>query len=449
MRLLLIALSLTILLCSLGLPKNSFANEGAPALELGLEDLIAIALRNNPTVSIARNQIMASEGRKTQAVSGYLPKVSATGSAGRIHINDLTPVDEDEVLTGNLSASQLIYDFGNTTGAISASGYTVEADMAQLNSVGSDLVYQVKSAYYSVLEKHYLIIVASEQVKSYQMHYDRAREYFKAGVKSRIDVTNAQVELTNSKLQLLQSRFALKSARVALEKTIGSRPENGNYLILGQDHDFKEFINFLPPMPASREELMQTAVTQRPDLLQAQKKINSAESALSSTQAGYWPTIGATASYDTYDTDLPTLQDQWQVGIALDWEFFSGFRTQGEIAEAKSNLRSSRARYRDIELTATQEVTDSFLLAQEKRESVFLADEILKLAEENFDLADQRYKTGLGDMIEFNDAQLRISQARSNLVTTYYAYNTALASLEKAIGVYPNMDAPDTKNPQE
>lgn len=446
MRLILKALSLTMLLYCMGLPKNGYTTEPTPVPELGLEDLIEIALRNNPIVTIARNQILASEGRKTQAVSGYLPKVSATGSAGRIHINDLTPVDEGGVVSGNLSASQLIYDFGNTTGAISASGYNVEAARAQLNSVGSDLIYQVKAAYYTVLEKHYLIVVASEQVKSYQMHYDRAKEYFKAGVKSRIDVTNAQVELTNSKLQLLQSRFALKSARVALEKIIGTRPGNGTYLIRGQDHDFKEFVNFLPPMPASREELLQTAVVQRPDLQQAQKKISSAESVLTSTQGGYWPTLGATASYDTYDTDLPTLQDQWQIGIALDWELFSGFRTQGEIAEAKSNLRSSRAQYRDIELTTTQEVTDSFLLAEEQRESVFLADEILKLAEENFDLADQRYKTGLGDMIEFNDAQLRISQARSNLVTTYYGYNTALASLEKAIGTYPDMGESKGKN---
>lgn len=449
MRLSTRSLLLTILLCSIGLPENSCSSEPTPGLELGLEDFIEIALRNNPTVTIARNEVMASEGRKTQAVSGYLPKLSATGNAGRIHINDLTPIDEAGVLSGNLSANQLIFDFGNTTGTISASGYNIEAAQAQLNSVGSDLVYQVKAAYYTVLEKHYLIIVANEQVKSYQMHYERAKEYFKAGVKSKIDVTNAQVELTNSRLQLLQSRFALKSARVALEKIIGTRPSNGTYRIRRQDHDFKEFIHFLAPMPVSQEELLQTATLQRPDLQQAKKQISSAESRLTSTQGSFWPTLGATASYDTYDTDISTLQDQWQVGLALDWEFFSGFRTQGEVAEAKSNLRSSKAQMRDIELTVTQEVTDSFLQADEQRESVFLADEILTLAEENFDLADQRYKTGLGDMIEFNDAQLRVSEARSNLVTTYYAYNTALASLEKAIGMYPDMTETTDKEIQE
>ncbi len=449
MRLTLKSQLFAIFLCFMGLPENSYSTEPTPAPELGLEDFIEIALRNNPTVTIARNEVSASEGRKTQAVSGYLPKLSATGNAGRIHIADLIPVDEGGIVSGNLSANQLIFDFGNTTGAISASGYNIEAAQAQLNTVGSDLVYQVKAAYYTVLEKHYLIIVANEQVKSYQMHYERAKEYFKAGVKSKIDVTNAQVELTNSRLQLLQSRFALKSARVALEKIIGTRPADGTYRIRRQDHDFNEFINFLAPMPASQEELLQTATLQRPDLQQAKKQISSAESLLKSTQGSYWPTLGATASYDTHDTDISTFQDQWQVGLALDWEFFSGFRTQGEVVEAKSNLRSSRAQMRDIELTVTQEVTDNFLLADEQRESIFLADEILTLAEENFDLADQRYKTGLGDMIEFNDAQLRVSEARSNLVTTFYGYNTALASLENAIGKYPDMSEPTDKEIQE
>ncbi|MBU1234038.1 MAG: TolC family protein [Proteobacteria bacterium] len=449
MRLTLKALSFIIILCSTGMPKNGYSTEPASGPILGLEDFIEIALRNNPAVAIARSQVLASEGRKTQAVSGYLPRLTAKGEAGRIHINDLTPVDEAGVMSGNLSANQLIYDFGNTTGAISASVYNIEAARAQLNSVGSDLIYQVKAAYYSVLEKHHLIMVANEQVKSYQMHYDRAKEYFKAGVKSKIDVTNAQVELTDAKLQLLQSRFALKSAKVALEKVVGTNPGEGTYLIQEQDLDLKQFINFLAPMPVSREELLQTATLQRPDLQQAQKAINSAESLLTAAQGGFWPTLGATASYDTYNTDLPTLQDQWQIGIALDWEFFSGFRTQGEVAEAKSSLRSYKAQMRDIELTVTQEVTNNFLLAEEQRESVFLANEILTLAEENLDLADQRYKTGLGDMIEFNDAQLRIAKARSNLVTAYYGYNTALASLEKAIGIYPDMNEPETKEIQK
>jgi outer membrane protein len=443
MRLSLTLFSFTIFLCTIGGTEIGYSSEAVTARELGLEEFVEIALQNNPGVDAARNQIWAAEGRSTQARSTYLPQLSASAAAARGHVKDLIPIDEDNVLSASVSGDQLIFDFGKTTGFIAAAGHEVEASRAFLNSVGSDLISSVKAAYYTVLANYYLIQVANEQVDSYQKHYERASEYYKAGVKSKIDVTNAQVELANSNLQLLQSQFALKSARVNLEKIIGTAPDNGNYLVKMKDHDFSEFISLLADIPDSLQDLLQQASLQRPDLTQAQKEIDTAESLLSSARGGYWPEIGLKGRYQGYETDLVSLQDQWQLGIGLDWQFFSGFRTNGEVAEAKSILRSSRAQLRDVHLTTIQEVTDSYHLAEEKRDSVFLADQILKLAGENLQLANERYKTGLGDMIEFNDAQLSFTAARSNLVTTFFDYNTALASLENAIGLFPNMDKPN------
>ena len=424
--------------------ENGYSKE-TESPELGLNDFVELALQNNPEIIVARNQVWAAEGRSTQAVSGYLPQLTAYGDAGRMHMDDLIPEEEDNVLSGGISASQLIFDFGKTSGLIAASNHETEAAIAYLNTVGSDIVFQVKAAYYDVLAKHYLIIVANDQVSSYTMHYNRASEYYKAGVKSKIDVTNAQVELSKSDLFLLQSQFALKSSKVALNRVVGLAPENGNYLIQMDDHDPADFGTLLSPIPASLNELLQKAADQRPDLTRAERKIDSAESILTVAESGYWPEIGAMGSYNTYDTELSNLNDQWQVGIGIDWELFSGFRTTGEVTEAKSNLRSTRAQLRDIQLNAIQEVTDSFHRAEEKRESVFLAEKITKLAKENLDLADERYKTGLGDMIEFNDAQIRYTDSQSNLVTTFFDYNTALANLENATGFFPDMSLPETQ----
>ncbi len=449
MRLTVKSLSFTLMLCTFSMAGNVQSAETASAPELDLGQFVEIALQNNPVVDEARNQVWAAEGRSTQANSAYLPQLSASGQAGRVHINDLRPDDEDNVLSGTLSGDQLIYDFGKTTGSMAAASSQVESARAYLNTVGSDLVYFVKAAYYNVLAKHYLIQVANDQVDSYIKHYERASEYYKAGVKSKIDVTNAEVELEQSNLQLLQSQFGLKSAKVNLEKIIGIAPNNGNYLVKQTDYNFTDFISLLTDIPGTLEELLDKASLQRPDISQAQKEIESSESLLNSAQGGYWPDIGVNGSYNTFDTDLNTFQDQWQVGIGLDWEFFSGLRTDGEVAEAKSNLRSNRAQLRNVELSSIQEVTDSYHLAQEKRESVFLADKILKLADENLSLADERYKTGLGDMIEFNDSQLRYTAASSNLVTTFFDYKTALASLENAIGMFPEMDSATEKQPEQ
>ena len=438
-------LCLAVIICTFVTTQHVQSTESVSTLELGIEEFVEIALLNNPGVDEARNEVWAAEGRNTQATSAYLPQLSASGRASRVHINDLTPVEEDNVFSGTLTGDQLLYDFGKTTGSISAATSQIEAAKAYLNTVGSDLVHAVKSSYYTVLAKNYLIKVAKDQVNSYQKHYERASEYYKAGVKSKIDVTNAEVELENSKLQLLQSKFSLKSAKVNLEKIIGIAPNNGSYIVKLTDNKLSDFRDLLDDFPDSLEELLQKASLQRPDLIRAKKEIESSESLLKGAHGGYWPEIGLNGSYNNYETDINTLQDQWQFGIGLDWQFFSGFRTNGEVAEAKSNLRTSRARLRNIKLNAIQEVTDSYHLAQEKRDSVLLADKIMQLAAENLTLADERYKTGLGDMIEFNDSQLRMTKARSNLVNTYFDYNIALASLENAIGYFPVMSPPESK----
>ncbi|RZW16680.1 MAG: TolC family protein [Desulfobulbaceae bacterium] len=102
-------------------------------------------------------------------------------------------------------------------------------------------------------------------------------------------------------------------------------------------------------------------------------------------------------------------------------------------------MREVQAGLRDFELEVTRDVTDSYLRADENREGVDIADQTVELAEENLRLAEGRYKAGIGDLLEFNDAQLLYTQNQSNLVITYYNYLTALARIDRAVGVTPEL----------
>ena len=82
----------------------------AETLQLSLEDCIQIALENNPQIEIARQQFLANQGVLTQAKSFYLPKLSAGLGYGRQYIDNNLPVDEDNVGSGLLQISQLIFN---------------------------------------------------------------------------------------------------------------------------------------------------------------------------------------------------------------------------------------------------------------------------------------------------------------------------------------------------
>ncbi len=413
------------------IPVNVYADMGY----YSLDDLVEVALENNPQIEIAEQQYQQSQGLLTQAKSAYLPHVAVGADYGRTHFDNLDPNGEDNVGHGLISGSQLIFDFGKTTGLIDASRYSTAAADSNLLQQIQNVVFQVKQNYYSVLEKDQLIRVAEQAVDTYIQHLYRVKKYFQAGVRTKIDVTNASVELANARLDLLRANSNLKTARVNLEQILGIRPNNGNYTLQKNELPFEQLAPNKPPMHESLETLLQTASQYRPELKRVHSMVQASEASLTQAKGDYFPSIQATGAYDAYETDLISLQDQWHLAIGLNWEIFSGFETEGKVAEAQSRFRELQASLRDLELAIIQDVTNSFLKADENREGVDIADQTLTLARENLDLAEGRYKAGLNDMIEFNDAQLTYTRSQTDLVSTYYNYLTALARIEFATGI--------------
>jgi outer membrane protein len=415
----------------------------AEKVSLSLDEIVSLAQKNNPQIDVARQQCLQNQGVLTQAKSGYLPHLFVGGSAARQNIDNLEPDDEDSVYNASVRASQLIYDFGNTGGAIESSRLSLQASDDLFYQTRQDIVFTSKQAFYDVLAKKRLVEVDKEAVSNFEQQLYRAKKYFDAGVRTKIDVTNAGVELSNSKLSLLRSRSNVQTARVKFEQVLGIRPNNGNYRLTHIDVSLDKLAENKPDMPGSLDGQLDTAFDHRSDVMAVKSLVQASKAEIRKARSGYFPSVSANAGYDEYDTDLESISDQWRFGVDLTWELFSGFQTEGEIVSAKGKFQELKAALRDLELAVRQEVTDSYLRANENREGVDIAHETLILAKENFYMASERYKAGLNDMIEYNDAQLLLSRAQSNLIITYYDYLTALARLERAVGVTPELEPRD------
>ncbi len=426
---------------SIGIPAVRDPKEDEIALML--EDLMDIAFRYNPMIEVVRQRVAQSKGQLMQAHSGYLPRVSLQGRYFYTERQDsaaspgdplLDEVEEDDILHGAVNFSQLIYDFGKTTGAISVGKSNLAAEDAHLRRQLQEVVFQVKKAYYNVLEKMRLIDVVAESAASFEQHLARAKVYYKAGARTKIDVINAEVELSNARMSQLRAEYNLKLAKVALEQALGNKPNGGKYILMSDGVELDQVLDSMPPVPFTLEQSILDALEQRPDIIQLQNIVEASKANLERAKGDYWPTIVADARYNDYDTNLSLYKDSWEVGVAATWELFSGFKTKGAEAEATGRYRENYAQLQDLELAVVSEVTDSFLKAEEHRESVGIALQTLELAKENVQLAEKRYESGAYDVIEFNDAQLSLTRTRSELVATYYGYLTAYAGIEYALG---------------
>ena len=138
--------------------------------------------------------------------------------------------------------------------------------------------------------------------------------------------------------------------------------------------------------------------------------IDAAEANLVRVKGNYWPRVTAEAKYNDYNSDVSIYEDNWEVGVAATWEIFSGLHTEGSVAEAQGLLLENKGQLQDQQLVVVREVTESYLHADENRESVQIALQTLELSKENLFLAEKRYKSGANDVIEFNDAQLNLTR---------------------------------------
>ena len=398
-----------------------------------LEELINIALKHNTTIKQSQIKIDTQKQLQIKSKSLYLPTLSLEADVSNHDIETLGVKSDGNSNSVSLSASQLLYDFGKSTSKIEASTQNTEASKKELDSTNASIVLKVKKAYYDILNKHALIKVAQESVKIDSFQLYQAEEYFKAKVKTKIDVTNAALQLSNSKMDLLRAEFNLKKANAKLITLLSQ--ENISVTMIHQDIEVlaQEVKNDIYHL----ETLLKTAHKNRDELMMYIHLEKALHSNYKSASSDFYPTINLTGSYqDSNSNDIASLDiNQFTAGIYLKWELFSGFRTNATKKEALNELQNIQEQLKELKLSITENVTNAYFDIEQNKQSIDIALQSIGLAMENLELAQERYKNGLNSLVELNDAKLDFITAKNELVNQYYAYKASQATVEYETGV--------------
>ncbi len=408
---------------------------------LTLDQIVTIALNKNPAIAISQQEVEASRGRVTQAYSAYLPQLAATAGYTRRNqwminfFNGSLYRYQDNDILGALSISQYLYDFGQTSGRVEQSRFGLSASEKAVNKTIADTKRDVTKSYFEVLKRQSLVQVNRESVRIQEEHLDQARAFFKEGVRPKIDVTKSEVGVANSRLNLIHAEYAMRSSRYDLESLLGGPPIEGSYHLA-------DVVS--PPSDDLQpvEALVEAADAHRPEFAVLKDQIRAAQAQLKSSEAGHWPSITAKASGGWQNVnsfglingnDYP-LRDVWQIGVNATWPLFTGHRVEGKIAESQAEIGKLESQQRQLELLVFNEVSTAYLGVKETAESIKTAELALRQAKENMELADGRYRNGVGNAIEYSDAELALTQAKSSLVQASYLYCQRMADLDYATG---------------
>ena len=395
---------------------------------LTLDQCIDIALKNNPTIRASMFGVDVNQSRVSEARSAYYPQLSASASYARVHPQPNTvvfnaPTEFDQYLAG-FTLNQAIVDFGKTS-QVDISKYNLESSRSDLNATQDAIILSVKQAYYGVLQARRNRDVAADVLKQFQLHLDQAKGFYDVGTKARIDVIKAEVDLSNAKLSLINAENARKIAWVTLSNVMGTAdaPESA----IEDNLSFRKYA-------ITPEEAMERAFENRSDLKSIIAKRQAAEANISFAQTGYYPVLSGFANYNWAGQTTSQLGPYWNYGVQLTVPLFSGFLTQQQTAEAKSNLYILKANEDTLRQQIVLDVRQAYLNLQASEASIATAELAAAQSKENLDLANGRYAAGVGSPIEVSDAFATYVTAQANYTSALSNYKIAQATIEKSMG---------------
>jgi len=172
---------------------------------LSLEDCIEIALKNSPAVKKSRYNWQLSKTNVTLAKSAYFPTIGI--GAGGYYSNNHTNLRDttNNYYSAEASVNQLIWNFGKTNSRVRMQKFNQIASEFNFDNTVLETIYTVRNNYYAVLASKAAMDVNRANVQINERNYQRTKAYFDEGIKSKIDLVNAEVYLSDSKVALVQS----------------------------------------------------------------------------------------------------------------------------------------------------------------------------------------------------------------------------------------------------
>lgn len=394
--------------------------------KLTLDDCINITLQNNPDIAASYSTQEAQKSQLKQSKSNYLPQVNGNAAYTRSNSNSSTGnMGTNNNYSAAVNATQLIYDFGQTSSNVGIQEKTYQSAVQTTNALVNNKIYALKVAYYAVLSAEESENIYRQSVEQYTEQLKRAKAFYEVGTYPKIDVTSAQVNLNDAKLNLLTAQNTLKTKKQELLNVMGiTEPENSFIL---------EMSKTLPQFDLTLEQAINEARKNRPDLLAKQLQVESARQNVTLSQTGYAPTLTANGSYGWSGNDFP-LYDRWSAGASLNVPIFSGLSTYNKVEQSKQNLLTAQHNLTALEQQILLDVKTAYLDLNNAKERIPVAELTAKQAKESYDLAVGRYKVGVGNYIEVKDAETSYSKAKLSHIQAVFDYNLAVAKLKNSIG---------------
>jgi outer membrane protein len=407
---------------------------------LQVTDAIVLSLQNNFGITLARNNLRIADVNNTIGAAGMLPRLDLTGSKTRTvndtkqeYFNGTTKESHNAVNKAFNSGLQLtwtIFDGFNMFIQRNKLNELQNLSDIQLRSVIENTVAQVIQTYYDIVAQEALAKVYREalQISSNRKNFAEAR--YNLGSGSELAVLQAIVDMNADSANLIRQDALIENIKSDL-----------NLLLCRNITEPFQVMQGIPINTSlKKEELTTRSDKSNPDLMIARNAISLANFAVNELRSTQLPRINLNSSFrfsnTSSDADLFKYSRTYgyTVGLSLSYNIFNGFTNRQKISAARIRSESAETDLKNTRLEVETNLTEVFNDYLTNLKLVSFENRSLEFARHNFEVAQEKYRIGSLNDVEFRETQAKMMEAENRLLSAQYRCKLAETELLRLSG---------------
>lgn len=395
-----------------------------------LEDALVKAYQGNPTLKSERARLRATDEGVPQALSGWRPTVSVSGSYGVERTNSTSngpankSADVTEPLTGSLTVSQNLYRGGRTVAATDSAEHTVKADRARLSETEQTVLLSVVTAYANVVRDQAVVELNRNNERVLQRQLEATGDRFRVGEVTRTDVSQAESRLSRARADRIAAEGSLTDSRAAYENAVGEPP-----VVLKPAKPLEDLPRTLPEAVAMAKSNNYSVVRSRYLELAAESDVRQVVGEL-------LPSLslnGELAANRETSTDRSE-SESMSVIARVSMPLYASGSVTSRARAAKQTVFQRRDEFNQAVRDAVEAATGAWQVVQTGRAQIRAFSAAVKAAEIALEGVREEANVGSRTVLDVLDAEQELLDARVGLVRSMRDELVATYQLRQAIG---------------
>lgn len=395
-----------------------------------LEQALALAYHNNPTLNAQRAATRVVDENVPQALSGFRPQVSAGADVGTVWSRTRARTG---VVTSNtinpygygLTVTQPVFNGMRTVNSTRSAESAVRGARETLRNTEQNVLLDAVIAYMDVLRDGAIVELQRQNLEALSEQQRATRDRFDVGELTRTDVAQADARVAQAESQLTAARAQLNASRAAFQRDIGVPPRR---LMAARPVEHR--------LPRQLDSAIAASESQHPALAAARHGVDTASLQVKVAEGELLPVVSieGSVSQDFNPSALTDRSESASVFGRLSVPIYQGGGEYSRIRQSKETLGQRRL---EADVTRDQvraAVVQSFGLLAASRLQVEAAQAQVNAAQVALNGVQEEFRVGQRTTLDVLNAQAELVLARSNVITAQRDRVVNSYSLLAAIG---------------